>query len=107
MHACWILLCMSLNLLSYASLIYKEGINMKRSLRVGLQVASPDLWVVGDVTDWYQSFWLKHRAGMGQVCWSESHGRDQTLTMKLKISGGMDIAEATQETKLHRSSVRV
>jgi hypothetical protein len=27
---------------------------------VGLKVAYLGLWVVGCVTDWYQSFWLKH-----------------------------------------------
>jgi hypothetical protein len=24
------------------------------------------LWVVGYITDWYQSFWLKHQTSMGQ-----------------------------------------
>jgi hypothetical protein len=56
---------------------------------VGLKVACPDLWVAGYVIVWYQSFWLKHQAGMGQVYWSESLGRDRTLAVKLKISGGM------------------
>jgi hypothetical protein len=89
MHACWILLCMSLNLLSYASLLNKEGIGKSTKSKGGLEGSMPRLWVAGDVTDWYQSFWLKHQAGMGRVCWSESRGRDRTLTVKLKISGGM------------------
>jgi hypothetical protein len=27
----------------------------------------PGLWVVGYITDWYQSFRLKHQTGMGQT----------------------------------------
>jgi hypothetical protein len=62
---------------------------MRNKSKGGLAGSVPGLWVAGYVTDWYQSFWLKHRAGMGWVCWSESRGRDRTLTMKLKSSGGM------------------
>jgi hypothetical protein len=76
MHACWILLCMLLNLLSYSSLMTKEGICKRKKSEGGLAGSVPGLWVAGYVTVWYQSFWLKHRAGMGQVCWSESRGRD-------------------------------
>jgi hypothetical protein len=36
MHACWILLCMSLILLSYASLINEEGIGMKKKSKGGI-----------------------------------------------------------------------
>ena len=64
----------------------KEGIYKRNKFEVGLVGSVPGLWVAGYVTVWYQSFWLKHRAGMGRVCWSESHGRDQTLIGKLKIS---------------------
>jgi hypothetical protein len=46
----------------------------ERSPRVGLKVVYPKLWVAGDVTDWYHSFWLKHWADMGQVYWLESRG---------------------------------
>jgi hypothetical protein len=55
---------------------------MRRNSKGSLAGSVPGLWVVGYVTDWYQIFWLKHRARMGQVCWSESHGQDQTLTVK-------------------------
>jgi hypothetical protein len=41
MHACWILLCMSLNMLSYASLIYKEGISMRKKSEGGLAGSVP------------------------------------------------------------------
>jgi hypothetical protein len=97
MHACWILLCMSLNLLSYASLIYKEGISMRKKSEGGLAGSIPGLWLAGYVTVWYQSFWLKHRAGMGRVYWSEPHGRDRTLTVKLKISGGMALQKLRRD----------
>jgi hypothetical protein len=50
MHACWILLCMSLNLLSYVSLLIKKVSVRVQSPRVGLKVAYPSLWVAGDVT---------------------------------------------------------
>jgi hypothetical protein len=39
-----------------------------------LQVSVASLWVVGYITDWYQSYRLKHRASMGQICWSGSYG---------------------------------
>jgi hypothetical protein len=41
MHACWILLCMSLILLSYASLINKEGIGMRKKSKGGLAGSIP------------------------------------------------------------------
>ena len=50
MHACWILMCMLLNLLSYASLLNKKVPLRVQSPMVGLKVAYPDLRVVGDVT---------------------------------------------------------
>jgi hypothetical protein len=62
---------------------------MRKKSKGGLVGSVLGLLVVGYVTDWYQIFWLKHRADIGQVCWSESRGRDQTLTVKLKISGEM------------------
>jgi hypothetical protein len=40
-HACWILLCMLLNLLYYASLIYKEGIIMRKKFEGGLVGSIP------------------------------------------------------------------
>jgi hypothetical protein len=45
MHACWILLCMSLNILSYASLLNKKVPVRVRSPLVSLKVAYPGLWV--------------------------------------------------------------
>jgi hypothetical protein len=96
MHAFWILLCMLLNLLSYSSLMTKEGID-KRNISEGeLAGRVPGQWVAGYVTVWYQSFWLKHWAGMDWVCWSESRVRDRILTGKLKILGGMALQ------KIHR-----
>jgi hypothetical protein len=41
MHAHWILLCMSLILLSYASLINKEGIGMRMKSKGGLESSIP------------------------------------------------------------------
>jgi hypothetical protein len=37
MHACWILLCMSLNLVFYAFLLIKEGIGKKKKSKGGLE----------------------------------------------------------------------
>jgi hypothetical protein len=82
-------MCMSLNILFYASLYFKKVFVREINPRVGLQVAYLGMWVAEDVTDWYQSLWLKHRVGMGRVCWSESRGRDRTLAVNFKISGGM------------------
>jgi hypothetical protein len=53
---------MSLILLSYASLINKEGISMRKKSKGRLAGSIPGLWVAGYVIDWYQRFWLKHRA---------------------------------------------
>ena len=36
MNACWILLCMLLNLLSYSSLMTKEGIDKRKNYEGGL-----------------------------------------------------------------------
>jgi hypothetical protein len=41
MHACWILLCMSLILLSYTFLINKEGIGMRKKSKGGLAGSIP------------------------------------------------------------------
>jgi hypothetical protein len=38
---------------------------MRNNSKGGLVGSVPDLWVAGYVTDWYQSFWLKHQASMG------------------------------------------
>jgi hypothetical protein len=37
MHACWILLCMSLNLVSYVCLLIKEGISKSTKSKGGLE----------------------------------------------------------------------
>jgi hypothetical protein len=50
MHACWILLCMLLNLLSYSSLMTKEGICKRKKSEGGLAGSVPGLWVAGYVT---------------------------------------------------------
>jgi predicted metal-binding membrane protein len=89
MHACWILLCMLLKSFLLCILKFLKVSVSERSPRASLKVALPNLWVAGYVTVWYQSFWLKHRAGMGPVCWSESRGQDRISTVELKISGGM------------------
>jgi hypothetical protein len=41
MRACWILLCMSLKLLSYASLLNKEGIGKNMKSKGGLEGSTP------------------------------------------------------------------
>jgi hypothetical protein len=41
MHACWILLCMSLNLVSYAFLLIKEGIYKSMKSKGGLVGSMP------------------------------------------------------------------
>jgi hypothetical protein len=74
MHACWILLCMLLNMLSYSSLMTKEGICTRKKSEGRLAGSVPSLWVVGYVIVWYESFWLKHWVNMGRVYWSGSHG---------------------------------
>jgi hypothetical protein len=49
----YFLLCILINL--------KKKVSVReRSPKVDLKVLYPGLWVVEDVTDWYQSFWLKH-----------------------------------------------
>jgi hypothetical protein len=47
MHACWILLCMSLILLYYAYLIKKEGIGMRKKSKGGLAGSIPKPLVGG------------------------------------------------------------
>jgi hypothetical protein len=41
MHACWILLCMSLNILSYASLLNKEGTSKSTKSKGGIEGSIP------------------------------------------------------------------
>jgi hypothetical protein len=41
MHACWILLCMSLNLVSYVCLLIKEGIGKSMNSKGGLEGSMP------------------------------------------------------------------
>jgi hypothetical protein len=41
MHACWILLCMSLNLVSYAFLLIKEGIGKSTKSKGGIEGSMP------------------------------------------------------------------
>jgi hypothetical protein len=41
MHACWILLCMSLNLVSYVLLLIKEGIDKSTKFEGGLEGSMP------------------------------------------------------------------
>jgi hypothetical protein len=73
---------------------------------MGLKVAYPDLWVAGYVTVWYQSFWLKHRARMGRVCWSESRGYRSNSDREVENLRRNGIAESTQELDRQRSIVR-
>jgi hypothetical protein len=73
---------------------------------VGLKVAYPGLWVAGYVTVWYQSFWLKHRAGMGRVCWSESRGSRSNSDRGVENLRRNGIAESTQEIERQRPVVR-
>jgi hypothetical protein len=46
MHVCWILLCISLNILSYVSLFMKEGIGKSTKSKGGLEDSTPQ--PVGD-----------------------------------------------------------
>jgi hypothetical protein len=41
MHACWILVCMSLNILSYVSLLIKEGTNKSMKSKGGIEGRIP------------------------------------------------------------------
>jgi hypothetical protein len=41
MHACWILLCMSLNLVSYTRLLIKEGIGKSMKSKGGIKGSMP------------------------------------------------------------------
>jgi hypothetical protein len=41
MHACWILLCMSLNILSYVSLLNKEGTGKSTKSKGGIEGSTP------------------------------------------------------------------
>jgi hypothetical protein len=50
MHDCWILLCMLLNLLSYLSLMTKEGICKRNKFEGELAGSVRGLWVAGYVT---------------------------------------------------------
>jgi hypothetical protein len=43
MHACWILLCMSLNVISYACLLIKEGIGKSIKSKGGIKGSMPQL----------------------------------------------------------------
>jgi hypothetical protein len=43
MHACWILLCMLINLVYYAFLLIKEGINKSMKSKGGLEGRMPQL----------------------------------------------------------------
>jgi hypothetical protein len=45
MHACWILLCMSLNLVYYAFFLIKEGIDKSNKSKGGLEGSIP--WPMG------------------------------------------------------------
>jgi hypothetical protein len=107
MHACWILLCMSLNMLSYASLINKEGISMRKKSEGGLAGSIPRP-VGGWVCYSLVSELLVETPGqygpglLVRASWSRSNS-DREIE-NLRRNG---IAEATQETEHHRSSVRV
>jgi predicted metal-binding membrane protein len=101
MHACWILLCMSLKSFILCILKFLKVSVSERSPRVGLKVACPGLWVAGYVTVWYQSFWLKHR-----VVWARSIG--QSLGLRSNPDHGVEnlrrngIAESTWEIEHQR-----
>jgi hypothetical protein len=107
MHARWILLCMSLILLSYASLINKEGIGMRMKSKGGLAGSIPRP-VAGWVCYSLVSELLVEtpgRYGSGllvRVSWSRSNSDREVENLRRN-----GIAEATQETKCHRSSVGV
>jgi hypothetical protein len=51
MHACWILLCMSLKYFLLCILNFLKVSVSERSPRAGLKVVCPDLWVDGYVTN--------------------------------------------------------
>jgi hypothetical protein len=69
---------------------------------VGLKVEYPGLWVAGYVTVWYRSFWLKHWAGMGRVCWPESRGYRSNFDREVEKLRSNGIVESTQEIERQR-----
>jgi hypothetical protein len=74
MTHCSFILCCRMNIDYYVWLLHSFMLDFEiiitkiryRFLSEFLEVAWPSLWVVGYVTNWYQSFWFKHRTGMGR-----------------------------------------
>jgi hypothetical protein len=106
MHACWILLCMSLNLLSYASLLNKEGIGKSTKSKGGLEGSIPQ-----PVGGWGCYRLVSEllvetpgRYGPGllvRVSWSRSNSDREVENLRRN-----GIAESTQELDRQRSIVR-
>jgi hypothetical protein len=63
----------------------------------------PDLWVVGYVTDWYQSFRLKHQTGMGQNYGQGIMVKNGYVLAILKLRKD-STAEITQKPERHAES---
>jgi hypothetical protein len=106
MHACWILLCMSLKSFLLCILKFQKVFVRERIPREGLKVACPDLWVSGYVTNWYQSFWFKQWVGMGWVFWLESRGYRLNSDCGVENLRRNGVAESTHELDHQRSVVR-
>ena len=106
MQACWILLCMLLNLLSYASLLNKEGISKSTKSKGGIEGSIP----------WPMSGWgcyslvldllveTSGQYGSGLlviVSWSRSNSDREVENLRRN-----GIAKSTQELDHQRSIVR-
>ena len=107
MHACWILLCMSLIILYYAYLINKEGIGMGKKFKYGLQGSIPQPMVGGVCYRLVSEPQVETpgRYGSGllvRVSWLRLNS-DREIE-NIKRNG---IAESTQKIERHRFSLRV
>jgi hypothetical protein len=60
----------------------------------------PGLWVAGYVTDWYQSFMLKHRIGMGRNCGQGIMVKIEYVLEILKLMRD-SVAEIVQKPERH------
>ena len=107
MHAYWILLCMSLNIVSYVFLLMKEGIGKSTKSKGGLTGSIPR-----SVAGWVCYILVSEplvetpgRYGPGllvRVSWSRSNSDREVENLRRN-----GVVEAMQETKCHKSSVGV
>jgi hypothetical protein len=106
MHACWILLCMLLNIVSYVCLLIKEGNDKSTESKGGIEGSMPRL--VGGwgcyrlVSELLVETPGQYGLGMlVKVSWSRSNSNHEVE--KFKRNG---VAESTQEIERQRSVVR-